>query len=248
MTRIYNHKEEIQEIQNRLNALNYDCCEDGVMDDRTVWAIRWFRRQNALPEADFVDEAMLRRLWDANAYLGVTTAFQYYSMEDPMWAEHPYDAANTPEIERMYNSGCGPTSMAMAVSTALHRAVLPPVLADWSNAHGFRDPDGIHGTLDTIFPACAKMYGLTAELVPVNDASAFHHAADALEKGASVISNVVPGSPFTKHGHYNLISTIESDRIHICDPVPKNNALPVFTVQEWLEGHWARRLLIIEKP
>lgn len=234
-------------LKRRLNALQYDCGDGDIFDRRTVWAVRWFRRKNALPDGNYADDVFMQRLALPDAILGVTTAFQYYSMKDAMWADYPYDAANTPEIEVMSNSACGPTAMAMAVSSALHRAVLPPVLADWSNASGYRDPDGIHGTSDSFFPACAKLYGMNTEQVYVHNATAFERVQDALAAGCSVISNVVPGSPFTRYGHYNLISAVKDGRIHICDPVPENNALPVFTVDEWMKNQWCRYVILVSR-
>lgn len=234
-------------LKARLNALGYDCGTGDRFDRRTSWAVRWFRRQNGWEDGDGVDGALWARIQSEDAVRGVTGAFQYYSMKDPLWADYPYDAANTPEIEVISNSGCGPTSMAMAVSTALNRAVLPPVLADWSNAHGFRDPDGIHGTDDSFFPVCAKLYGLTAELVPVEDEASFARAKAEIAAGNAIISNVVPGSPFTNCGHYNMISAIEDGRVRVCDPVPKNMDLPLYTVQQWLEGRWARHYIVIAK-
>ena len=235
----------VAELKKRLNALGYDCGEGDEFDRRTLWAVRWFCRQNGLTCADAVDEGLWRAIFDESAVRGVTDRFQYYSMRDPLWKDYPYDAANTPEIEVMSNSACGPTSMAMAVSTALRRAVLPPVLADWSNAHGFRDPDGIHGTDDSFFPACAELYGLSAELVEIADKASFDRAAAEIAAGHAIISNVVPGSPFTKCGHYNLIAGIEDGRVHICDPAPGNMNLPDYTVEEWLAGKWARHYIVV---
>ena len=253
---------EVAALKQQLNALGYDCGEGEAFDRRTAWAVCWFRYRNGLlkhkgwwptrktgldANGAIADEAVLTLLQSEDAVHGVTERFQYYSMKEPLWAQYPYDAANTPEIERMQNSACGPTSMAMAVSTALHRAVLPPVLADWSNAHGFRDPDGIHGTDDSFFPACAEIYGLTAELIPIENAQSFARAAEAIAAGNAVICNVVPGSPYTSCGHYNLISDVVDGRVQICDPVPKNMEIPAYTVEEWLAGGWGRHYIIVGK-
>lgn len=235
----------IGEMKARLDALGYDCGAGDAFDRQTAWAIRWFRRQNGLADGECADGGLLARLDSDGAVRGVPGEFAYYSMEDPLWADYPYDAANTPEIERMKDSACGPTSMAIAVSSLLRRAVLPPVLADWSNAHGFRDPDGIHGTSDAFFPACAERYGLFAERVEITGPESFARAEAELAAGHAIICNVVPGSPFTPNGHYNLIQRIENGRIHICDPNPKNASLPDYTIGEWLDGRWGRRYEII---
>lgn len=235
----------VRTLKERLNGLGYDCGEGDFYDRRTTWAVRWFCRKNGLPDHGAVDETLWNAIFASDAVRGVMDSFQYYSMEDPLWADYPYDAANTPEVEVMSNSACGPTSMAMALSTALGRAILPPVLADWSNAHGFRDPDGIHGTDESFFPACAALYGMRTCQTPLTDAAGFIRAAADLDAGRILISNVVPGSPFTKYGHYNLIERFEDGRVKICDPVPKNMALPAYTVDQWLEGGWARYYIAV---
>lgn len=235
----------VRELKDRLDGLGYDCGAGDAFDRQTAWAVRWFRKQNGLPDAPCADGALWARLASGGAAEGVTGDFPFYSMEEPLWADYPYDAANTPEIELMRNSACGPTSMAIAASALLRRAVLPPVLADWSNANGFRDPDGIHGTSDAFFPACAARYGLTAERVEIVDESSFARAEAELAAGNAIICNVVPGSPFTPNGHYNLIRRIERGRISICDPNPKNASLPDYTVREWLDGRWGRRYIIV---
>lgn len=235
----------VAELKRQLNALGYDCGLGEEFDRKTAWAVRWFRHCNDMPEGDSADGGVWAKLESGGAVRGMTGAFQYYSMKDPLWVDYPYDAANTPEIERVGNSACGPTSMAMAVSTALRRAVLPPVLADWSNANGFRDPDGIHGTDDSFFPACAELYGLTAELVPIVDEGSFERAAREIAAGKAIICNVVPGSPFTSCGHYNLISGVVDGRVEICDPAPRNMELPSYTVREWLDGKWGRHYIVV---
>lgn len=240
--------EQVAALKRRLNELGYDCGEGDGYDRRTAWAVKWFCRRNGLEATDAVDGAVQQRLAAPDAVCGpVEGEWQYYSMKDEIWAKYPYDAANTPEIERIEDSACGPTSMAMAVSTLLHRAVLPPVLADWSNAHGYRDPEGVDGTLDTFFPACAEMYGLHGELVRMDTAEEFAAIERMLADGCAVICNVVPGSPYTSCGHYNLIQWVRDGRVHISDPVPRNCELPDYTIDEWLEKKWGRHCLVIRK-
>ena len=145
-------------LKARLNALNYDCGEGDSFDRRTTWAVKWFQRRNGLPAEGVADEATLSLVQSDDAIPGVAEGDPFYSMKDDMWAKYPYKAANTATVERMEDSSCGPTSMAIAATKLLRRAILPPVLADWSNAHGFRDPDGEGGTDDAFFPAIAAQY------------------------------------------------------------------------------------------
>ena len=137
--------------------------------------------------------------------------------------------------------------MAIAATKLLRRAILPPVLADWSNAHGFRDPDGEKGTDDAFFPAIAALYGLEIELMPLDGEAAFGRVAEELAKGSAVICNVVPGSPYTKYGHYNLIAAIDDGRVRISDPNPVNAGLPDYPIQEWIENRWGRHCIFVRK-
>ena len=234
-------------LKARLNDLNYDCGDGDSFDRRTTWAVKWFQRRNGLPAEGVADAATLSRIQSDAAIPGVTEDEPFYSMKDDMWAKYPYKAANTATVERMEDSSCGPTSMAIAATKLLRRAVLPPVLADWSNAHGFRDPDGVNGTDDAFFPAVAAQYGLETELVPLDGPAAFDRVADELAKGSAVICNVVPGSPYTKYGHYNLITAIRDGRVRISDPNLANAGLPDYTIDEWLENRWGRHCIFVRK-
>ena len=58
---------------------------------------------------------------------------------------------------------------------------------------------------------------------------------------------MTPASPYTKVGHYNLITKIEDGRICIKDPTDKNKDLPPYTVDEWVEGKWCKLYLVVGK-
>lgn len=249
-----------------LTAAGYDCGFDDERKRAVEWALKWFDRRNSLPESS-ADKARLELLTVGSAQRGTDDGFVYYCMQDPLWADYPYDAANTPEIERMHNSACGPTSMAMAISTLTRRAVLPPVLADWANASGFRDPNGIDGTDESFFPACAHRYGLKSTVLAISDAAypegkaprlqledcranvaeAYARADSALRSGGAVISNVVPGSPYTTCGHYNLIERISDGLVYVKDPSANNAGVPPHALDEWIARRFAKFLIIITK-
>ncbi|MBE5808499.1 MAG: hypothetical protein E7317_09200 [Clostridiales bacterium] len=231
------------EITRRLDALGYDVATPDGAVDAADWALRWFKRQNGLAEDAPFEEA----LRSDGAAPGVGARYPYYSMEDPLWGDWPYDAANTSDRETVSSSGCGPTSMAMAISHQIGRAVLPPVLCDWSNAHHHRDPDGQEGTYLSFFPACAALYGLTAEVHEEFGRDVFDQIAAALAAGCDVIACMAAGSPFTKCGHYAPIARIEDGRITMYDPVPKKNELPHYTVGEWLDGGWLASYIVVSK-
>ncbi|MEE1199080.1 MAG: C39 family peptidase [Christensenellales bacterium] len=245
------HEEQLLSVKLRLCALNYDVGPSQELDSTTDWALRWFIARNGLTEP--TPHQLMEALNHPDAVRGTNdTPVQFYSMKDPVWADYPYKATYTTVIERMGNSSCGPTSMAMAVSTLLGRAVLPPVLADWANANGYRDPYGIDGTHENFFVACAARYGLSGEILYVGEDIAqalpvYNRLASALKEGQIVIANVVGGSPFTQSGHYLLLTSMENNQMSICDPNPNNADLPVFTREQWLRNRWSKLFVIIRK-
>lgn len=238
--------EKIAALKARLNELGYDCGAGEGFDPTTAWAVRWFRYRNQLGHIGYVDEQMWEKLFSDAAVRGMDGVFQYYSQEDPLWAHYPYDAIYTEDIETMATSACGPTSMAMAVSTLIGRAVLPVTLADWANANGHRDPQGEDGTDEFFFPACAKNYGIHAEVLNAA-AEDYAKCEQALQQGAVVIANVVPGSPYTKGGHYNVIREIRDGLVYVEDPNPANISIPPHPLKEWIDGQFAQLLVIVRK-
>ena len=73
----------------------------------------------------------------------------YYSQYDQQWQWHPFDIAN---------NGCGPTSMAMAISTLTGFIIDPTDIATFSQEGGHQTENG--GSYWSLFPAASEAYGL----------------------------------------------------------------------------------------
>ena len=114
----------------------------------------------------------------------------YFNQADEPWASHPYGSSGT-----IHSSGCGPTSMAICISTFSNEIVDPITVADWSVANGYRVIN--QGSRRALIPAAAKNWGLECEDL-ANDKQAF---VDALSQGKLVVALMGPGH-FTKGGHY----------------------------------------------
>ena len=100
---------QVAELKEKLNSLGYDCGSGDEFDARTGWAVCWFRHENGMEDSHEADDAFLARLASEDVVGGVSRPVQFYNMKDPIWRDYPYDAANTPEIETIATSGCGPT-------------------------------------------------------------------------------------------------------------------------------------------
>ena len=151
-------------------------------------------------------------------------------MNDPLWNSYPYDAANTSKTETVGKTGCGPTTMATIATNLLGKAILPPVLCDWSNKNGHRDPNGADGTRPSFFTECAKKYGLRTAIINIssdNPLTSDHFTLidQVLRANSLVAASVNSNSPYTNGGHYIMIYKIENGKVYIKDPVKSNNDL-----------------------
>lgn len=137
----------------------------------------------------------------------------YYSQEDPRWASMTYAAKG--EKSTIKQAACGPTSMAMVISSLTGQAVDPTVTAKWSMDHGYKLA-GV-GTSWDYFNAQAKQYGfgMSASSPSVDKAKA------ALMEKKPIIFSGKGAAPFTKGGHFIVGAGITPDgnNIIINDPV-----------------------------
>jgi len=122
----------------------------------------------------------------------------YYNQRDSRWAYHPYGGYS------LIETGCGPTSLAMVVSTLTEEEVTPPEMADWAYRHGYCMPEG--GSYHNLIPEGARCFGLKAEGLG-RDGQA---AADALAEGKLVVAIMGPGT-FTTTGHYLVLRGVTAE-------------------------------------
>lgn len=252
----------VRTMQKYLHELKYDPGEiDGIFGRQTYWAVKWFQSMNNLRVDGICGKKTRNRMISNIATEGVPNSRGvwlygmeplFYYMGDSRWSQYPYDAKNTSKKETIGQSGCGPTTMASILTNLLGRAVLPPVLCDWSNAHGYRDPNGVDGTSPTFFRKCAEKYGLRSEIMSItskNPLKEWHFVKiqTALESGSLVACSVNGNSPYTNGGHYIMIWKIEDGKVYIKDPVKKNNKLEAFPIGKWVDGKWVKRFIRVGK-
>lgn len=142
-----------------------------------------------------------------------------YSQNDKRWASHDYSAKG--EKRTISSSGCGPTCMAMVVSSLAKKSITPVTMADWSVEYGYKFKN--QGTAYGYFAKQAKVYGLTVN--QMNNASAYKNksasvhktAKKALQNGDWLICCMGPGN-WTSGGHYVLVYAISDTKVYINDP------------------------------
>jgi hypothetical protein len=158
-------------------------------------------------------------LGNGASYEGVTfadgvTPVTYYAQFDARWADTPYGVTGT-----IGRSGCGPTSLAIAVSSLTGTAVDPVQMSKWSNDNGYYLEGS--GSYRSLIPNGARHFGLTAESATAADAQKI---VDALADGKLVIAIMVQGH-FTKSGHYIVLRGVTADgKILVADPASVNRS------------------------
>ena len=140
----------------------------------------------------------------------------YYNQMDERWADIMYGTSST-----IGQGGCGPTSMAIVVSTLTGEAHDSVELAQWSVANGHRCEG--NGSYHSLIPAAAAVYGLSCE--KNLDAQGI---VDALSSGKLVVVIMSKGH-FTKGGHFIVLRGVTSEgKILVADPASYGRS-----EQEW---------------
>ena len=139
----------------------------------------------------------------------------YYSQRDSRWAGKWYGVSN------MDQSGCVPTSLAMAFTDILGREVLPTTVADYLyyNTNSF-NKIAVAGTDADGLVAATKNWGLTSQMLTGKDA-----IAATLVSGkhvlAAVEESIFINAPYT---HEIVLQGYDNGKTYVRDPFnPANN-------------------------
>jgi hypothetical protein len=145
------------------------------------------------------------------------TAVVYYNQLDQRYADEPYGT------DKIGTHGCGPTALAIVISSLTGQAVDPIQMAQWSVAHGGWCEG--NGSYHSLIPAAAKAFGLDVQGDVQSDPQ---NMVDALAKGKLIIALMSKGH-FTSSGHFIVLRGVTAEgKILVADPASKSRSQ-----QEW---------------
>jgi len=145
------------------------------------------------------------------------TEVVYFNQLDSRYANEPYGT------DKIGTHGCGPTSMAIVVSSLTDRVIDPIEMAAWSVANGGWAAE--QGSYHSLIPSAAQAFGLSVEGDVQNEPQKI---IDALAEGKLVVALMAKGH-FTSGGHFIVLRGVTADgKILVADPASHRRS-----EQEW---------------
>lgn len=134
------------------------------------------------------------------------TEVVYFNQLDQRYANKPYGTDN------IGGYGCGPTSMAIVVSSLTDDVVDPVEMAKWAYEHGGWCKG--QGSYHSLIPSAAKAWGLNVEGCTAKEPQ---RILDALSQGKLVVALMSKGH-FTTSGHFIVLRGVKDGKILVADP------------------------------
>lgn len=173
----------------------------------------------------FLGDSMFQKLpegYETTAPLGDIrfkdgqTEVVYFNQRDERYAGKPYGADN------IGGYGCGPTAMAIVVSSLTEDIVDPVEMARWSYEHGHWASG--NGSYRTLISGAAKAWGLPVESCTATEGQ---RIVNALSSGKLVVAIMTKGH-FTSSGHFIVLRGVKNGKILVADPASYQRS-----EQEW---------------
>ena len=136
---------------------------------------------------------------------GVTEVV-YFNQLDQRYANQPFGTDN------IGGYGCGPTSMAIVVSSLTDEIVDPIAMAKWAYENGGWCKG--QGSYHSLIPNAAKAWGLNVEGCKASEPQ---RILDALSQGKLVVAIMGKGH-FTTTGHFIVLRGVQDGKILVADP------------------------------
>lgn len=169
----------------------------------------------------------------------------YYCQYEEPWADYAYGDSTISVC------GCGPTTMAIVVSTLTNQTITPIDAAEYATEHGFYF--NRVGTMWSYFVRGAEGYGLTS----VNHGDDLMTALECIPEGGMVVITVgksdgTGNELYRGNGHFMAIRGItEEGKILVADPASRSNSEMEWdyqTVTEILKNCWSITYEVSEEP
>lgn len=205
----YTIDDETGEVYNKspdeiMNELGFD-------EEQKNWATLMYDTLNYQyldPNSEFADVDGLPSYEGVMLGESGETQVTYYNQLDSRWSNEMYGRSST-----IGAAGCGPTALAICVSTLTGRNVDPPAVCDWSVRNGHRCEG--NGSYHSLIPEGAKHYGLKVEKLGRSSA---RELEQHLSSGKLVIAIMAKGH-FTSNGHFIVLRGITEDgKVLVADP------------------------------
>ena len=151
----------------------------------------------------------------------------YFNQLDERYANQPYGT------DHIGGYGCGPTSMAIVVSSLTSETVDPVQMARWAYEHGYWCSKS--GSYHTLIPGAAQAWGLSVEGCTASEPQ---RILDALADGKLVVALMTKGH-FTKSGHFIVLRGIQGEKILLSvgrRPVTKGFGLETLAPEPFRNG------------
>ncbi len=131
-----------------------------------------------------------------------------YTQNDPSWANYLYGG-----VDPMASHGCGPTVLAIGVSSLSDQNLTPVQAADWSTQNSYHYPDS--GSVHALIPDGATNFGLKVEIL----SSVSEDIAKMIFLQDKIIVFLMGPGDFTDGGHFIIAYGYAPDgTIYIHDP------------------------------
>lgn len=151
---------------------------------------------------------------------GGAANINYFNQGDAAWKDQPYGS------DDIGHYGCGPTVMAMVVSSITDTETDPAAMAAWAVDHGYWARRS--GSYLSIVEGTAKAFGLQAKALSEYTVDAMR---EALLSGHLLVALMGPGH-FTNGGHFILIRSIAlTGEVLIADPNSTSRSLTTWDPQ-----------------
>ena len=144
----------------------------------------------------------------------------YFYQGDKLWENLYYGT------DKISTHACGPTAMAMVVSSMTDTVIDPPAMSQWAVTHGHWARGS--GSYHSIVMGIASDFGLTAESFKSRD---INDILDTLLSGKLLVALMGPGH-FTQRGHFIVLRGVTlSGEILVADPNSPDNSLKAWDPQ-----------------